>query len=312
MKKAILSLIMVVTIMISNSAKSQSYAELGRGSRDVESVVKILVVDDENSRPISGAVIKLLEGSNRIFQIKTDNNGIAVIIIRDWIDERDIIDGMLNVRDSEYRYDQWEGDFDRVHGYSRKQATRQFLVSSHHDRLDVWMDRETVPSNFEIYRKITNEGYISHKKGKACHYDLRGNGYDPPYGTPALFEINVRLNYQRHSRDTRVYSKDGREYDRNLSKTKNNSSSSIFINVLRSSYDSPPGTWEVDKNDEDEIHFFHTGPGETIKVRPAGDREWNVRLENFKGTSLPLKDPYHSSIESAISLAYQLMNALGK
>lgn len=296
MKKIISGLTMIVIIMLSSSVNAQSYTELGRNSRDVESIIKILVLDDENSKPISGAVVKLFDGSRRMFEIKTDRNGIAVIIVRHWLYDVDRDGDMLKVRDKDYRYNSWEGEFDLVWKYSGKDATRQFLVSSSFEKLDVWNNRETMPTNYDIYKKITNENYISHKKGTACYRDNRGNGYDPPYGTPGFFEIKVRLNYQRHSSDRGRYgSTSSRESDK------------IYLNASSESFSPPPNGWRITKDEKTEIRFSK-GEKEVILKDWSDDSDW-VLTEGYIGASSHyyIRGNDLKSLDVSMKLAYDFM-----
>lgn len=212
MKNTLLILIALVSIGLTKSY-AQYFTQLGGNDRDVESIVKILVLDSENSRPISGAVVRLLEKGLKVFEIQTDRNGVAVIVIRDWKYEEDRIRGVLKVRDKDYNYSSYEDKFNMVSNYSKYDINNLFLMSRDFHKLDVWGDRETAPTNYDIYKKITNEDYIAHQKGTACYYDDRNNGYDPPYGTPGFFEINIRLRYQHHSSDVQRYSNTNDNYN---------------------------------------------------------------------------------------------------
>ena len=191
-----------------------------------------------------------------MFEITTDRNGVAVIIVRQWLYEVDRDGDVLKVRDKDYRYNSWEDEFDLVWKYSENHMTRQFLVSSIYNELDVWNKRETMPTNFEIYKKITNEDYISHRKGTACYYDERNNGYDPPYGTPGLFEITIRLNYQSHSKDVQIYSNSNNGNSNNSSSNNSASNSSgIYVNQFQTIFPNLPSGYSISQNDESGTSF---------------------------------------------------------
>lgn len=200
MKKLIIGLITIVAIGFNITVSAQSnYFEFRNTDRYAESIIRILVLDDENSRPMKGATIKLVSNSNRIFEIKTDYNGIAVIVIREvelgYNNNSENESGILSVRDKDYKYTSWERNFD-LWDYAKSVARKQFIIKDSEGDIDVWDFGK--PSSYEIYKKITNEDYKSNGKGDPA-YSFNGREYGPAFGTPGYFEINIRLKYQRHS-----------------------------------------------------------------------------------------------------------------
>lgn len=286
---------MVVATTLNIISAQSNYAELGNSGERVLSIIKILVVDNENSRPMSNAVVKLMKNSNRRFQIETDENGIAVIIIKDINYGYRLEDATLTIRDEDYRYTSWERNFS-VDNYLKNNIYQQFIVAKSDGSIEAWNNSYYAPKNNEIFQKITNEDYKLYQKNDRDGYNYRK--FSATYETPGFFEIEVRLNYQRHSGDRGHYDN-----------VQNNRESQIYLKASSESFPPLPNGWKVLKDEEYEIRF-HKDDKEVILEDWSENGRW-MATEGYIGASTHgyVRGGDLRSLDVVVKLVYDFMKS---
>ena len=232
MKKIFLSFTPIILMGLSLQSSAQNYVEIGSSDWGVESIVKIQILDNENSRPIKNVSIKLMDGTYNEFTIKTDYNGIALIILNEgYYKKVSYKTYTLKVKDENYLYEQLEQSI-KFEDYNKNNASQYLLIPDERGNNENWNISEGIPSANIIYNQIKTENYklFSEEQKENYRYSLIVERI------PGFYEINIRLNFQksRHSdgRGRNNHKYGNQDVESNL-KSYDNSIKTIYSNGIK-------------------------------------------------------------------------------
>jgi hypothetical protein len=188
--KKLLFLISIFLISFSTAKAQSNYTTIGESGGGPYCIWKINVSDEFNNRPLRNAKVELYEDTYKIFSIRTNNEGIAVVII---YDITKLQNGLtLKVNDERYLYTSWEKNILQFDYYGKRSQEKMLILGNSNNQIINWSDGNNLPSS----AKIANDIILSRYK---IFESRNSNNY---YRGPGFFEFNVSLNRYEHNSES--------------------------------------------------------------------------------------------------------------
>ncbi len=220
MKKLIIILTVIFATMFASESYSQSnYATIGEGKTIPYCIWKVQVLDEFNDAPLSNARLEFFNYQDKMGTIRTNENGIAVVIVYDVAKIQN--SWSLKITAANYSYNSWEKRIKQYDYYSGNE--KKVLVLSGVD----WGNKKAQPSERSIANLVSNGRYTSWN----INEERRNYGVKIP-----LFEFNVRLQYQHHPKDN-IYLNGGGSNNSNNETEKSFESSWAYNGKIHGSFE---------------------------------------------------------------------------
>lgn len=257
----------------------QNYISLGDESLGPYCIWVIKVNDEFNDAPIRNARVELYDATYKIFSIRTNIDGLAVIVIYEITQIRSGF--RIKVNDADFKYSSWEKEILQLDYYGDKSKERMLILGDANNNIIDWSSSSFIPTASRIADAINN--------GKYRIFETRNSNFY--YRGPGFFEFNVKLKYLNHPKEnSRINNYNYQKNDYSTSKT----NEIVEISEWRElKIDNTGNIYKVYSNGKCEIMISELNKGEySVGMKSFGELVYRYidelgNITHYKGYTLP-------------------------